>query len=184
MNVLCLCLLTFIASKTYGERAAWDFVANERPVFTLTTLCPPLICGPVVHSNGFLDSVNTSNKQVEDFVCGKFKDQISENHLFHWIDVRDCALAHVRAIESESVDGRRVLLGAGSFCNREIAAILRENFPQLAAKLPREEIAGGEYPNGGVPKLDVAESMGKLSMSHRSLETCIVDSVRSLLAGH
>lgn len=176
--------MTFIASKTYAEKAAWDFVAKETPDFTLTTLCPPLIFGPVLHSNVSLDAVNTSNKQVEDFLAGKFRDQIPENYLFHWVDVRDCAVAHVRAMESQRMDGKRMVLGAGTFCNREIAAILRQNFPLLADKLPGEEIAGGGYPDGGVPKLDVAESVEVLGMSYRSLETSIVDLAHSLLAGH
>jgi nucleoside-diphosphate-sugar epimerase len=36
------------ASKTFAERAAWDFVEKEKPNFTITTINPPLVFGPIV----------------------------------------------------------------------------------------------------------------------------------------
>jgi nucleoside-diphosphate-sugar epimerase len=36
------------ASKKFAEKAAWDFMEQEKPGFTLTTLCPPMIYGPAV----------------------------------------------------------------------------------------------------------------------------------------
>lgn len=33
----------YCASKAIAEKAAWDFVAKEKPQFALTTLCPPLV---------------------------------------------------------------------------------------------------------------------------------------------
>lgn len=29
------------ASKTFAEKAAWDFVEKEKPNFTIATMCPP-----------------------------------------------------------------------------------------------------------------------------------------------
>lgn len=36
------------ASKTYAEKAAWEFVEKEKPNFTLSTINPPLVFGPIV----------------------------------------------------------------------------------------------------------------------------------------
>jgi nucleoside-diphosphate-sugar epimerase len=36
------------ASKTFAEKAAWDFVEKEKPNFTLSTINPPLVFGPIV----------------------------------------------------------------------------------------------------------------------------------------
>jgi len=36
------------ASKTFAEKAAWDFVEKEKPNFTLSTINPPMVFGPVV----------------------------------------------------------------------------------------------------------------------------------------
>lgn len=38
------------ASKTFAEKAAWDFLEKEKPNFTITTLNPPLVLGPIVSS--------------------------------------------------------------------------------------------------------------------------------------
>ncbi len=35
------------ASKTFAEKAAWKFLEEERPNFTLSTICPPLVLGPI-----------------------------------------------------------------------------------------------------------------------------------------
>jgi nucleoside-diphosphate-sugar epimerase len=39
------------ASKTFAEKAAWDFVEKEKPNFSLSTINPPLVFGPIVSSN-------------------------------------------------------------------------------------------------------------------------------------
>lgn len=38
------------ASKTFAEKAAWEFVEKEKPNFALSTMCPPLVLGPIVRS--------------------------------------------------------------------------------------------------------------------------------------
>lgn len=36
------------ASKTFAEKAAWDFVEKEKPNFALATINPPMVFGPIV----------------------------------------------------------------------------------------------------------------------------------------
>jgi nucleoside-diphosphate-sugar epimerase len=36
------------ASKTFAEKAAWDFVAQEKPNFSISTINPPMVYGPIV----------------------------------------------------------------------------------------------------------------------------------------
>lgn len=36
------------ASKTYAEKAAWDFLEKEKPNFTISTINPPMVFGPIV----------------------------------------------------------------------------------------------------------------------------------------
>lgn len=33
----------YYTSKKLAEKAAWDFMENEKPHFALTTLCPPYV---------------------------------------------------------------------------------------------------------------------------------------------
>jgi len=39
----------YAASKTLAERAAWDFVAKEKPAFDLTAINPSFNFGPYLH---------------------------------------------------------------------------------------------------------------------------------------
>lgn len=36
------------ASKTFAEKASWDFLEKEKPNFTISTMNPPLVLGPIV----------------------------------------------------------------------------------------------------------------------------------------
>ncbi|KAI7597410.1 NAD(P)-binding protein, partial [Hortaea werneckii] len=54
------------ASKTFAERAAWEFLEKEKPNFSIATMCPPLVLGPIVHYLNSLDALNTSNQRVRD----------------------------------------------------------------------------------------------------------------------
>ena len=36
------------ASKTFAEKGAWDFLEKEKPNFSIATICPPLVFGPIV----------------------------------------------------------------------------------------------------------------------------------------
>ena len=40
------------ASKTFAEKAAWDFLEKEKPNFTVSTINPPLVLGPIVRCSG------------------------------------------------------------------------------------------------------------------------------------
>ena len=41
--------LAYMGSKKFAEKAAWDFVENEKPEFTLSTVNPVMIFGPVTY---------------------------------------------------------------------------------------------------------------------------------------
>ena len=36
------------ASKTFAEKAAWEFLQKEKPKFTIATINPPMVFGPIV----------------------------------------------------------------------------------------------------------------------------------------
>jgi len=165
-------------SKTLAERAAWDFVEKEKPNFTLTTLCPPLVLGPVVHYLADLSSLNTSNEIVRDMVTGKFRDSgLPTTRVVIFVDVRDLALAHVRAIEREEAQGKRFFVTAGFYRNNDVADAIKKEFPELAEKLPEKyEADPKEFPF----KIDNSRAKEVLGLEYRSLETSVTDLVRSL----
>ena len=166
------------ASKTFAERAAWDFVSNEKPNFDLVTLNPPLVIGPIVHYLNSLSALNTSNERVRDFIQGKAKTEIPDTPVPVWVDVRDLAVAHVKAIEQLGAGGKRFFVTAGYFSNREIIDIIRENFPEYKDQLPDESVKGGGYPE--FAQLDNTRTKQLLDSEFTSLKKSIVDLVKSL----
>ncbi|KAH6885862.1 hypothetical protein B0T10DRAFT_85777 [Thelonectria olida] len=170
------------ASKKLAERAAWDFVAANKPSFDLVTICPPLVLGPVVHHLATLDSINTSNERVVALLRGGWKEGIPPSTpVPMWIDVRDAATAHVRALEEPSAGGKRLLATAGWFTNREIADIVRAKFPEFADRVPGEEVSGGEFPpKEHIYKYNNDETNKLLGIDWIKLEKSVVDLVGSL----
>jgi nucleoside-diphosphate-sugar epimerase len=43
-------MMGYRASKTFAENAAWEFLKNEKPNFTIATINPPMVFGPIVSS--------------------------------------------------------------------------------------------------------------------------------------
>jgi len=173
------------ASKTLAERAAWDFVEKEKPNFTLSTMNPPLVLGPVIHHLKGLHHLNTSNERIRDMIHGKFKNEIPNTGIYIFVDVRDLAKAHIEALGVDEAVNKRFFVTAGYFSNKSIASIIRKNFPELADKLPSESTSGGDYPGGSTDNLykyDNSRTSDILGIPFRSLEECIIDTVKSLQA--
>jgi nucleoside-diphosphate-sugar epimerase len=71
--------------------------------------------GPVVDPLRNLDELNTSNQRIRSFMAGEYKTEIPDTgtSFFLWIDVRDAALAHIRAMEASEVMNCWLLLKQG-----------------------------------------------------------------------
>ncbi|KAJ7675152.1 D-lactaldehyde dehydrogenase [Mycena rosella] len=101
------------ASKTLAERAAWGFVQKHKVeiAWDLSVLNPPLVLGPVIHAVSSPEALNTSaHRMYEAFTK---PDATAGGGC--WVDVRDLALAHVRALQKEEAGGERILIPAGAF---------------------------------------------------------------------
>ena len=76
-------------AKTFAERAAWAFVKEEEPIFSISTICPPTVYGPIAHLLPSLDDISTSNERLRDTIQGKYKDASEITGVSIWVDVRD-----------------------------------------------------------------------------------------------
>jgi len=169
------------ASKTFAEKAAWDFVEKEKPNFDICTMNPPMVFGPIVHHLNSLSALNTSNERFRDLIKGKFKNQdIPATGIHIWIDVRDLAEAHVKGMEVPEAGGKRFFATAGYFSNKQIVDIIRKNFPEYKDKLPAENAKGGDYPEGGIFKINNKRIQEILGLKFTSFEQSVVDTVKSL----
>ncbi len=124
-------LTAYAMSKTRAEREAWAF-ARERNIH-FTSICPGLVLGPALETD-FGTSLEAIRKLLRREV------PLLPRFGYEIIDVRDVADLIRICIENEaSVDQR--YLAANGFCwFREIAAMLGEQFPSHANRLPRHEM--------------------------------------------
>jgi len=168
---------TYVGSKTFAERAAWEFLASEKPNFTLATINPVLVFGPKLQLDSLSD-INTSNADMCNMVQGKMKTEI-QARAFHWVDVRDVALMHVLAAELENAAGKRFIAAAGPYSNNEVAQIVKEKFPELSDKLPEKIDVSSSASELNIDTTPAREILG---IQFGTLDRAVVDTVKSLLA--
>ncbi|KAF4978419.1 hypothetical protein FDECE_18222 [Fusarium decemcellulare] len=164
-------------SKKLAERAAWDFMRDEKPAFDLVVVNPVLVLGPTAHYVPSSDAINTSNQRFVDLLKGKWRERIPEtDDIQLWVDVRDAAKAHVVALEKPEAGGKRLLVTAGDFSHREIVQAVRSRFPEYAERLPGPEISGGaRVPPEQRFKWNVEKTNQLLKIEYISLEQSVVD---------
>ena len=183
----------YYLSKTLAERAAWDFMARERPSFDLVAVNPFVIMGPSLGR-----AVNTSNQILMDLVSGVYPAIIS----LTWglVDVRDVAAAHVRAAEVASASGR-YLCAHQPVTMRQVVGWLREAgfgnntrlptrgldnaFGDLVVKLDsyRRPRGAGSYLRthvGRVPRYDTSKIGRELGVTFRPARDTVLDAARDL----
>ncbi|GKZ31513.1 putative PKS/NRPS-like protein biosynthetic cluster [Aspergillus brasiliensis] len=172
--------VTYRASKIFAERAAFEFIEKEKPNFDLVVINPPLVFGPKPRHVTDLKALNTSNYIIRDTMLGKYKDGGAPYAKpFTWVDVRDVAFAHRRALELPEASGHRFYTIAGHFSNKRIAEAIRATHPQLADRLPPSDMPD-DLPEG-IYGFDNSKSRRMLGMTFRDLNTCVGDAVASML---
>lgn len=145
----------------------------------MATVNPPLVFGPIAHHLESLDRLNTSSQRVRDFIQGKItSNELPPTGVFLWVDVRDLALAHVRALEVPEAGGKRFFITAGYFSNKAVVEAIRETHPELASKLPSAPI--DDFP-ADVYGYDNSRARELLGIQFRSLQASIGDTTASIL---
>ncbi|KEF52734.1 uncharacterized protein A1O9_11151 [Exophiala aquamarina CBS 119918] len=134
--------IAYRASKAVAEKTAWEFMVAPQfsGGFDLVSLCPAMVFGPFLdtpfsmpHSS---EGLNTSNKLVWDVVSAGEQMAVPPTKGPVWVDVRDVAEAHVRALTNPSLGGRRMLLAQGVYCSQEIADVAREVARKHSHRIP------------------------------------------------
>lgn len=115
-------------SKTLSERAAWDFIAREGGGLELSVVNPTAVLGPVLgpdysHSIRLIKGMLEGQPGCPRVNCG-------------FVDVRDVADLHVRAMVDPAARGERFLAIAGdSLWLSEVAKILKQRLGASARRV-------------------------------------------------
>jgi nucleoside-diphosphate-sugar epimerase len=89
----------YSALKVFAERAAWDFVEKEKPNFTLSTVCPPMLYGPTAHEPASVEQLATSSADIYRLTNGSLTE-VRETGFFLFCDVRDGKCFSVASIST------------------------------------------------------------------------------------
>lgn len=169
--------VAYCASKTFAERAAFDFVEKNKPNFSLATVCPPMVYGPNINTVKSLDHLNTSSADIYRLMNGSEKT-VPDTQFFAFVDVRDVGDAHARAYETPEAAGQRYFITAGGFTYQQVCDIIRKDFPEKKDLVP-EGTPGAPFPD--VYKVDNSKAKKELGITFRDLQTTIHDQVTEFI---
>lgn len=159
----------YMKSKTFAEKAAWDY-HEANPGFDLITILPTFIIGPAPCGDG------TSVGWLKSQLAGASKKVPRGRRGI--VDVRDVALAHVKAIQLPEAANKRFIL-----YNERVA--LPKAFEWLAAfndrgaKVPTE-LSEGEDVGGDL--VDNTRSKEVLQIEYRPLKETFTDHAEQLIS--
>jgi dihydroflavonol-4-reductase len=180
-------------SKTLAERAAWDFQKSDKPSFDLVVINPFLVIGP-----SLVPSINTSNQMFVDILAGAYPGVM--NLTWGFVDVRDVAKAHIRALEVLEAGGRYITAGE-TISMRDLVALLEQNGWGKGNKLPKigMDCAAGDFavrlssylqPKGvgsylrthvgRVPRYDTSKVQNELGLSFTPVRVAVLDTLQDL----
>ncbi|EXJ81899.1 dihydroflavonol-4-reductase [Capronia coronata CBS 617.96] len=168
----------YCASKALAEKAAWDFVKERKPNFSLATVCPPMVYGPILHHVPSLDKLNTSSADVYRLMNGSLKE-VPPTTFYAWADVRDVAEAHRLAYEKPEAAGQRFFITGGNFVYQQFCDIIRKNVPEVRDRTPVGKPGTGV--GDDVYRVNGSKAERVLGLKYTSMEQCVTDTARSLL---
>ncbi len=119
----------YARSKTIAERAAWDLARERGESARLATVNPGAILGPLLS-----DDRSYSLQVIERLLKGvPGVPRIG----FSFVDVRDVADLHLRAMTAPEAGGERFIAARPFLWMSEVAAVLRDRLGADAAKVPK-----------------------------------------------
>lgn len=121
-------------SKTLSEKAAWEYVAGEGKGLELAVVNPVAVLGPVLGPD-YSHSIQMIHQMLNGTMKGLPKIR------FVYVDVRDVADLHLKAMINPAANGQRFLATSGKAISMmDIAEMLRIGLGAKAAKVPKKEL--------------------------------------------
>ena len=179
----------YVKSKTIAEKAAWEFInRNNQNSFSMTTILPGMVFGPLLNHNIY----GASAELILKMINGKFP--ALPDAYFTVIDVRDVAKLHVESLKNEKSNNKRIIATSPKGINiMEISKILRKNGFKKApqnfiptkminslAPFNKEMKSMAAMVNRGFYGTDIKETISLFNWDPISLEKTLVDMCNSL----
>ncbi len=179
----------YARSKTLAERMAWDLIASSGGATTLVAVNPSVVLGPVL-SGDYSASVQVVERMLSGMAPG------IPRLGFNFVDVRDVADLHIRAMTEPEAAGQR-FIAAGTFgWMADLAILLRARLGDAANKVPTRRVPDflvrlaalfNKELRTAAPRLGQkrdftsAKAQATLGWRPRPLEETVLDCARSLI---
>jgi nucleoside-diphosphate-sugar epimerase len=118
----------YVRSKTLAEQAAWEHVRSAGAEDRLATINPGAIIGPALS-----DDHSYSLQLIERLLHGM---PAAPRLGFAFVDVRDVADLHVRALTTATAGGERFIATDRFLWTYDVARVLRERLGDAASNVP------------------------------------------------
>ena len=120
-------------SKTLSERAAWKFIAEEGAGLELSAVNPVAVLGPALGPD-YSHSIRLIQRMMDGMPgCPKINSG--------FVDVRDVADLHLRAMTNSAANGERFLAISGeSMWMIDVAKVLKRRLGAAARRVPTWEL--------------------------------------------
>ena len=119
----------YAKSKTYAEKAAWEFIENDSSGMELSVVNPAMVFGPVLE-----EDYGTSVGVILELMSGKYP--VVPNMDMGVVDVRDVADLQLLAMTHPQAAGKRFVCSESNMLMKEQTDYLRETFPEFKNKIP------------------------------------------------
>ena len=178
----------YVRSKTIAEQAAWEHVRAAGAEDRLAVVNPGAIIGPILSEDR-----SYSIQAVERLLGGM---PAVPRLGFTFVDVRDVADLHIRAMTSEAAAGERFIAADRFLWMHEVSEILRERLGEAARRAPTRiapnlmmrvmaifdpAVRSVISDLGEDARLSSAKARETLGWSPRPVEDSIADTGRSLI---
>ena len=143
---------------------------GEGERFDVVTLCPSLVMGPTLISGDF-----ASGQVIKEALAGVQLPLLKAHRSY--VDVRDVALAHLKAVQLPAAANKRFILAAESHWYAGVGKILSDAYATKG--YPNIKLEGE---NAGKPKyLSNAQAREVLGIEFRSAQTMLTEMVPTLV---
>ena len=183
---------TYVKSKVRAEKAAWKLVKelDASKQLELVTICPGFLNGPLFspsHKEGSLAF-------TIQILTGKMS-RVPDVY-FLLTDVRDCAAAHIAALEKPEAAGNRYLVFTENVAIKAMAQVLADEFKPQGYKvstkgMPKAAMWAAKFVNSGAKlmypmigkqvTLSNEKLKGELGITPRPTKETLIDAAYSLI---
>ena len=177
-------IAAYAKSKTLAEKKAWELIKNADTDTKLTVINPSGVIGP---------SLTSEISSTQLIIAGLMNGKIPVNLPIHigYVDVRDVALAHIKALENPNSDGERIILSNIELWHKDVSKILKEGgykAPWLTVSVPVAKFLANVVPALKGAKRFLGKDMVKnstkaediLGISYIDIKKSILDDAKSL----